>query len=135
MCAICISINGSVLEKKSAFKMLELSSMKFLSYVVELYRDKFAIHRHKECCCGFLLGSSNWYLDVFEKLHKSLFRAVTLIPTACLELALEALCYIRITLELVLEALRFLRNTFEYFDLRLFLLILRLRFCFCCCFF
>ena len=31
MCAICIKINGSVLEKKSAFKMLGLSSMKFLS--------------------------------------------------------------------------------------------------------
>lgn len=100
-----------------------------------LYRDKFPIHRHKECCCGFLVGSSNWYLDVFEKLHKWLFRAVSLISTACLELVLEALCYIRITLELVLEALRFLRNTFEHFDLRLFLSILRLRFCFCCCFF
>lgn len=45
--AFDIEIDGSVNEGKSAFKMLELSSVKLLFPVVVLYLDKFAIKWRK----------------------------------------------------------------------------------------
>ena len=92
---IDVEIDGSVLEKKSSFKMLGLTfsskldwgsyiisiaktaskkigalirSMKFLSPQVALYLCKSTIRPCMEYCCHVWAGALNWYLELLNKL-------------------------------------------------------------------
>ena len=90
-------MDGSVLEEKSSFKMLELTfstkldwgshvisivksaskkigalvrSVKFLSPEVVLYLSKSTIQPCMEYFCHVLAGASNFYLELLDKLQK-----------------------------------------------------------------
>ena len=95
--AINVKIHGSVLERKSSFKMLGLTfsskldwgsyinsiaksafikidtlicSMTFLSPEVVLYLSKSTIRPCMEYCCHVLVGALSCYLELFDKLQK-----------------------------------------------------------------
>ena len=101
--AIDVKIDGSVLEEKSSFKMLELTfsskldwgsyiisiaksaskkigalihSMKFLSPEVALYLYKSAIWPCMEYCCHVWVGAPSYYLELLDKLQKLKCRTV-----------------------------------------------------------
>ena len=101
--AINVKIDGSVLERKSSFKMLGLTfsskldwgsyinsiaksafikidtlicSMKFLSPEVVLYLSKCTIRPCMEYCCHVLVGALSCYLELFDKLQKWVCRTV-----------------------------------------------------------
>ena len=94
---IDVKMDGSVLEKKSSFKMLGLTfsskldwgsyiisiaktaskkigalirSMKFLSPEVALYLYKSTIRLCMEYCCHVWAGARNCYLELLDKLQK-----------------------------------------------------------------
>ena len=94
-----VKIDGSVLEEKSSFKMLELTffskldwgsyiisiaktaskktgalirSMKFLSTEVPLYLYKSSIRPCIEYCCHVWAGAPSCYLELLDKLQKRL---------------------------------------------------------------
>ena len=92
-------IDGSVLEKKSSFKMLgltfsskldwdsyissiaktaskEICSMKFLSPEVTLYLYKSTIRPCMEYCCHVWAGAPRCYLKLLDKLQKQIFSTV-----------------------------------------------------------
>ena len=100
---IDIKMNGSVLEKKSSFKMPGLSfsskldwcpyiisiaktasekigilirSMKFLFPEIALCFYKSTIQSCMECCCHGRAGASSCYLEMLDKLQKWICRAV-----------------------------------------------------------
>ena len=95
--SIDVKMDGSVLEKKSSFKMLGLTfsskldwgsyiisvaktaskkigalfrSIKFLSAEVALYLYKSAIRPCMEYCCHVWGGAPSCYLELLEKLQK-----------------------------------------------------------------
>ena len=94
--SIDVKMDGSVLEEKSSFKMLGLTSskldwgsyiisiaktaskkigalihsMKFFSPEVTLYLYKFTICPWMEYCCHVLVDTPNCYLKVLDKLQK-----------------------------------------------------------------
>ena len=97
--AIDVKIDGYVLEKKSSFKMLELTfftkldwssyiiaiakiafkkigalihSMKCLSPEVALYLNKSTIRLYMEYCCNVWAGAPNCYLELLDKLQKGI---------------------------------------------------------------
>ena len=101
--SIDVKTDGSVLEKKSSFKMLGLTfsskldwgsyiisiakaatkkigtltrSMKFLSPEVALYLYKFTIRSCVEYCCLIWAGVPSCYLELLEKLQKWICRIV-----------------------------------------------------------
>ena len=101
--AINVKIDGSVLERKSSFKMLGLTfsskldwgsyinsiaksafikidtlicSMTFLSPEVVLYLSKSTIRPCMEYCCHVLVGALSCYLELFDKLQKWVCRTV-----------------------------------------------------------
>ena len=102
--SIDVKMNGSFLEEKSSFKMLELTfpskfdwdsyiisiaaktaskkigalihSMKFLSREVVLYLYKSTISRCMEYCCHFWVGAPSCYLELLDKLQKRICRTV-----------------------------------------------------------
>ena len=92
-----MKIDGSVLEEKSSFKMLGLTSsskldwfsyiisiaktaskkiealicsMKFLSPEVALYLYKSTIRQCMEYCCHLWAGAPSCYLELLDKLQK-----------------------------------------------------------------
>ena len=96
-------MDGSVLEEKSSFEMLELTvsskldwgsyiisivktaskkigalihSMKFLSHEVALYLYKSTIHSCMEYCCHVWAGAPSFYLELLDKLQKRICRIV-----------------------------------------------------------
>ena len=101
--AIDVKIDGSVLEKKSSFKMLGLTfsskldwgsyiisiaktasknigalirSMKFLSPEFALYLYKSTIQPFMEYCCHIWAGAPSCYLELLDKLQKRRCRTV-----------------------------------------------------------
>ena len=101
--AIDVKMDGSVLEEKTSFKMLELTfsskldwssyiisiaktasmkigalipSMKFLSPEVALYLYKSTIRPCMEYCCHLLDGAPSCYLELLDKLQKRVCRTV-----------------------------------------------------------
>ena len=84
--SIDVKMNGSVLEQKSSFKMLEMTfsskldwgsykkiralvrSMKFLSPEVALYLHKSTIRPCMEYCCHVWAGTPSCYLELLDKL-------------------------------------------------------------------
>ena len=105
-------MGGSILEKKSSFKMLELTfsskldwgsyiisiaktaskkigalicSMKFLSPEVLLYLCKSTIRPCMEYCYHVWAGAPSCYLDLLDKLQKRLCRIIGPSLTASLE--------------------------------------------------
>ena len=105
-------MDGSVLEKKSSFKMLGLTfsskldwgsdiiciakaasikfgalirSMKFLSPEVALYLYKSTIRPCMEYCCHVWAGAPSCYLELLDKLQKRICRTVGPSLAACLE--------------------------------------------------
>ena len=101
--SIDVKMNGSALEEKSSFKMLELTfsskldwssyiisiaktaskkigalirSMKFLSLEVALYLYKSTIRPCMEYCCHFWAGAPSCYLELLGKLQKLICRTV-----------------------------------------------------------
>ena len=102
--AIDVKMDGYVLEKKSSFKMLELTfftkldwssyiiaiakiafkkigalihSMKCLSPEVALYLNKSTIRLYVEYCCNVWAGAPNCYLELLEKLQKGICETVS----------------------------------------------------------
>ena len=96
-------MDGSILEEKPSFKMLELSfsskmdwgsyiisiaktsfkkigtlirSMKFLSLEVALYLYKSTTRSCMEYCCHVWAGAHSYYLELLEKLQKLICRTV-----------------------------------------------------------
>ena len=96
-----VKLNGSVLEKKTCFKMMGLHffskldwgscmvsiaktvskemgvlirSMKFISPEVVLYLYKYTMRHFIECCCYIWASSPICYVDVVDKLHRRLCR-------------------------------------------------------------
>ena len=115
---IDVKMDGSVLEKRSSFKMLGLTfsskldwgsyiisiaktaskkigvlicSMKFLSPEVALYLYKSTIGSCMEYCCHVWAGASSCYLEFLDKLQKQICRTVS--PS--LAVSLEALAHPR----------------------------------------
>ena len=111
--SIDVKMDGSVLEKKSSFKMLGLTfssklgcvchiisiaktasqkmrilirSMKFLSSEVALYLYKSSIHPCMEFCCHIWAGAPSFYSELLYKLQKWICRTVGLSLAASLEL-------------------------------------------------
>ena len=105
-------MDGSVLEKKSSFKMLGLTfsskldwgsyiisiaktaskkigalihSMKFLSPEVALYLYKSTIRPCMEYCCHVWAGAPSCYSELLDKLQKRICRIVGPSLAACLE--------------------------------------------------
>ena len=105
-------MDGSVLEEKSSFKILELTfsskldwssyiisiaktaskkigalirSMKFLSPKVALYLYKSTICLCMEHCCHVWAGASSFYLGLLDKLPKRICRTVGPSLAGCLE--------------------------------------------------
>ena len=101
--AIDVKLDGSVVEEKSSFKMLELTfssklesgsyiiyiaktaskkigavirSMKFLSPEVTLYLYKSTIRPCMEYCCHVWAGAPSCYLELLDKLQKRICRTV-----------------------------------------------------------
>ena len=101
--AINVKMDGSVLEEKSSFKMLELTffsklnwgsyimsiaktaskkiealirSTKFLSPEVALYLYKSTIQPRKEYCCRVWDDACSCYLELLDKLQKQICRTV-----------------------------------------------------------
>ena len=101
--AIDVKLDGSVLDKKSFFKMLGLSfsskldwgsyimsivktaskqiralirSMKFLSPELALYLCKSSIRPCVEYCCHVWAGNPSCYLDLLDKLQKRICKTV-----------------------------------------------------------
>ena len=101
--SIDVKMDGSVLEKKSSFKMLGLTfsskldwgsyiisiaktafkkigalicSMKFLSPDVTLYLYKSTIHPCMEYCCHIWAGGPSCYLELLDKLQKRIWTTV-----------------------------------------------------------
>ena len=101
--AICVKMDGSVLEEKSSFKMRESSfyskldwgsyivsiaktaskkigalirSMKFLSPDFPLYLYKFTILPCMEYCCHIWDCAGSCYLELLDKLQKRIRRPV-----------------------------------------------------------
>ena len=101
--AIDVKMDGSVLEEKSSFKMLELTfsskldwgsytisiaktafkkigdmiySMKFLSPEAALYLCKSTIQPCLEYCCHVWAGAPSCYLELLDKLQKWICRTV-----------------------------------------------------------
>ena len=101
--AIDVKMDGSVLEKKTSFKMLGLTfsskldwgsyivsiaktaskkiealirSMKFLSPEVALYLYKSTIRSCMEYCCHVWTGAPSCYLELLDKLQKRICRTV-----------------------------------------------------------
>ena len=97
-------MDGYVLEKKSSFKMLQLTfftkldwssyiiaiakiaskkiealirSMKCLSPEVALYLNKSTIWLYVEYCCNVWAGAPNCYLELLEKLQKGICETVS----------------------------------------------------------
>ena len=95
------SIDGSVLDEKSYFKMLDLAfsskldwssyiisvartaskkvgalihSMKFLSLEVALYLYESTIQPFMECCCHVWPGALSCYLKLLDKRQKQIYR-------------------------------------------------------------
>ena len=110
--AIDVKMDGSVLEKKSSFKMLGLTlsskldwgsyivsiaktaskkigalicSMKFLSPEVALYLYKSTIWPCMEYCCHIRAGAPHCYLELLDKLQKQICRTVDPSLAASLE--------------------------------------------------
>ena len=110
--AIDVKMDGSVLEKKTSFKMLGLTfsskldwgsyivsiaktaskkigalirSMKFLSPEVALYLYKSTIRPCMEYCCHVWAGAPSCYLEFLEKLQKRICRTAGPSLAACLE--------------------------------------------------
>ena len=111
--SVDVKIGGSILEKKSAFKMLWLTFsfkldwgsyiipiaktvskkigaliryMKFLSPEVALYLYKSTIRPCMEYCCHVSAGAPSCYLDLLDKLQKRICRIVGPSLAASLEL-------------------------------------------------
>ena len=101
--AIYVKINGSVLEEKSSFKMLEMTfsskldwvsyiisiaksaskkigasihSIKFLSPEVAMSLYKSTIHPCMKYCCHIWAGAPSCYLELVDKLQKWICRTV-----------------------------------------------------------
>ena len=101
--AIDVKTDGSVIEKKSSFKLLGLTfsskldwgsyiisiaktvskkagalicSMKFLSPEVALYLYKSTIRPSMEYCCHFWAGAPSCFLELLNKLQKWICRTV-----------------------------------------------------------
>ena len=101
--SINVKMDGSVLEEKSSFKILELTfsskfdrssyiisiaktaskkigtlirSMKFLSPEVALYLYKSTICPCMEYCCHVWAGTPSCYLELLDKLQKQICRIV-----------------------------------------------------------
>ena len=100
--SIDVKMGGFILEEKSSFKMLGLTSskldwgsymisiaktaskkigalicsMKFLSPEVALYLYKSTIHPCMEYCCHVWAGAYSCYLDLLDKLQKRICRIV-----------------------------------------------------------
>ena len=101
--SIDVKMNGSVLEEKSSFKMLGLTSsskldwgsyiiciaktaskkigalirsMKFLSPEVALYLCKSIVRSCMEYCCHVWAGAPSCYLELLDKLQKRICRIV-----------------------------------------------------------
>ena len=91
--AIDVKMDGSVLEEKSYFKMLDwgsyiisigkaaskeigvlIRSIKFLSPEVALYLYKSTIHPCMEYCCYVWTGPPSCYLELLDKLQKQICR-------------------------------------------------------------
>ena len=114
-CAIDVKMDGSVLEKKSSFKMLGLTfyckldwcsyiisiaktaskkigalirSMKFLSPEVALYLYKLTIRPCMEYCCHVWASAPSCYLELLDKLQKWICRTVG--PSLAISLELLA---------------------------------------------
>ena len=110
--SIDVKMDGSVLEEKSSFKMLELTfsskldwssyiisiaktaskkigalirSMKFLSPEVALYLYKSTICPCMEYCLHVWAGAPNCYLELLDKLQKRICKNVGPSLAACLE--------------------------------------------------
>ena len=108
-----MKIDGSILEQKLYFKMLELTfsskldwssyitsiaktaskkigalicSMKFLSLEVALHLHKATIHPCMEYCCHVWAGAPSCYLELLDKLQKQICRTVSPSQAASLEL-------------------------------------------------
>ena len=102
--AIDVKMDGSVLEEKSSFKILDLTfsskldwsscfisitktvskkigaliySMKFLSFEVALYLYKSTIRPCMEYCCHVWAGASSCYLELTNKLQKRISLELT----------------------------------------------------------
>ena len=100
---IDVKMDGSLLEEKSSFKVLGLTScskldcgsyiisivktaskkvrvfirtMKFLSLEVALYLYKSTIHPCMEYCCHVWAGAPSYYLELLDKLQKRIYRTV-----------------------------------------------------------
>ena len=105
-------MDGTVLEEKSSFKILELTfsskldwgsyiisiaktapreigalirSMKFLSPEFALYLYKSTIFLCMEYCCHVWAGASSFYLGLLDKLPKQIYRIVGPSLAGCLE--------------------------------------------------
>ena len=101
--SIDVKMNGSVLEKKSSFKMLKLTfsskldwgsyityiaktgpkktgalirSMKFLSIEVALYLYKSTIRPCMEYCCHVWAGTPSCYLEMLDIVQKRICRTI-----------------------------------------------------------
>ena len=110
--SIDVKMNGSVLEEKSFFKLLELTfsskldwgsyiisidktpskkigalicSMKFLSPEVALYLYKSTRCPCMEYCCHVWTGATSCYLELLDKLQKRICRIVGSSLVASLE--------------------------------------------------
>ena len=110
--AIDVKMDGSVLEEKTSFKMLELTfsskldwdsyivsiaktaskkigalirSMKFLSPEVALYLYKSTIRPCMEYCCHVWAGAPSCYLKLLDKLQKRMCRTISPSLAASLE--------------------------------------------------
>ena len=109
--SIDVKMDGSVLEEKSSFKMLGLTSskldwgsyiisiaktpskkigalirsMKFLSPEVALYLYKSTIRPYMEYCCHIWAGAPSCYLELLDKLQKQICMTVGLSLAAFLE--------------------------------------------------
>ena len=110
--SIDVKMNGSVLEEKSSFKMLELTfsskldwgsyiiciaktaskkiralirSTKFLSPELALFLYKSTIRPCMEYCCHVWTGAPSCYLDLLDKLQKRICRTVGPLLAASLE--------------------------------------------------
>ena len=110
--AIEVNMDGSVLEKKTSFKMLGLTfsskldwgsyivsiaktasnkiralihSIKFLSPGAALYLYKSTIWSCMEYCCHVGAGAPSCYLELLDKLQKRIYRTVGPSPAASLE--------------------------------------------------
>ena len=96
-------MDGSVLEEKTSFKMLQLTfsskldwgsyiisiaktaskkigaltcSMKFLSPEVALYLYKSTIQPYMEYCCHVWAGAPSCYMELLDKLQKQIYETV-----------------------------------------------------------